>query len=492
MVFGMVHERGANMYLALLAKRNEVGVQLLSRSLHAQVFGKTSFPAPPPSYVNISKQHLKMHGLDPSQGSVLPDLSFTLPPLQGNNLDEHFHRIGQEASQPWLGLATTLSEADLPPTPHHWAIQSGWTKYVHRQDGADFHESVPYPDESAVVFDVETLPNVSPYAIMAVAATPTAWYAWVSPWLLGETEDVVQLPTLGPSDAHRVVIGHNVSYDRLRLADEYHLSGTKTRFLDTLALHVAVRGMSSHQRPAWMKHRKNKTDAVEQTREAMEGLLWTIGDQLAVEEDPVKRAELERRREELLATTDEEMDTTPLEDAQGEVDGAPAEKWEEITAANSLADVARLHCGIEMDKAVRNDFMVSSREEIRNGLHDYLTYCANDVGVTHSVYQKLLPMFRSACPSPVSFAGALTMGSAFLPVNQEWPKYLERAETTYRVLDEKIKKRLVEMAVDAKNLAEDEKWKGDPWLEQMDWTPKKAGPSRGIISEVSYRADTHI
>jgi DNA polymerase gamma 1 len=50
---------------------------------------------------------------------------------------------------------------------------------------------VPYPDKSAVVYNVETLPNVSPYAIMAVAATLTAWYAWVSPWLLGETEDMV-------------------------------------------------------------------------------------------------------------------------------------------------------------------------------------------------------------------------------------------------------------------------------------------------------------
>jgi DNA polymerase gamma 1 len=72
MVFEMVHERGADMYLALLAKRNKVGVQLLSRSLHAQVFGKTSFPAPPPSYVNISKQHLKMHGLGPPRPVIHP------------------------------------------------------------------------------------------------------------------------------------------------------------------------------------------------------------------------------------------------------------------------------------------------------------------------------------------------------------------------------------------------------------------------------------
>jgi DNA polymerase gamma 1 len=75
-------------------------VQLLSRHLHRQIFKDVSFPPPEPRFVRIAREHLEMHGLDPQKGSVLPDTSFTLPPLQGRNIDEHFHRIGVRAARP--------------------------------------------------------------------------------------------------------------------------------------------------------------------------------------------------------------------------------------------------------------------------------------------------------------------------------------------------------------------------------------------------------
>lgn len=158
--------------------------------------------------------------------------------------------------------------------------------------------------------------------------------------------------------------------------------------------------------------------------------------------------------------------------------------WEDITSANSLTDVARLHCGIEMDKAARNDFMECQPAEILENVHDYLTYCANDVAVTHRVYAKVLPEFLESCPTPASFSGMLTMGSSFLTVNESWEKYLGDAERIYRSLEEGVKKRLVNLAVEARSMMENEKWKDDVWLRQLDWTPKVAGKSRGIgISE---------
>ncbi|KAF8515488.1 hypothetical protein BU17DRAFT_17554, partial [Hysterangium stoloniferum] len=65
-----------------------------------------------------------------------------------------------------------LASLQLPPQPDSWVIQSGWTKYWPDEDG--FHEAVECPDEELLVFDVETLPNYSPFAIMACAASPTA------------------------------------------------------------------------------------------------------------------------------------------------------------------------------------------------------------------------------------------------------------------------------------------------------------------------------
>lgn len=468
------------------AKRNEVGVQMLSRQLHEQVFRNITFPPPEPSFVRIAREHLGVHGLDPTQGSVLPDTGFTLPPLQGQTLDEHFYNIGSTSAQPWLSIAQDLATAELPPRPETWQIESGWVKYIDLPDGSGYFEHVPYPEhdgkpENMLVFDVETLPNESPYAIMACAASKHAWYAWISPWLLGESSDPQHLIPLGKTSKPRVVVGHNVSYDRARILEEYTVDMTSNRFLDTMALHVAVKGISSHQRPAWMKHRKDKQQAKEQKEEAVDAVLKLIQEteeKQEEEQDTAKKEDYKRLRQEM-------EDSLPQLQAG---DGVEAEadlsskRWEDITSANSLADVAKLHCNIDMDKTIRNDFMTLSREEIRENVHDYLTYCSSDVAVTHAVFSKVLPAFLETCPSPVSFAGILTMGSALLPVNQEWEKYIENAERTYRELDVKVKIRLMELAHQAKDLVDSGKWKEDVWLSQLDWTPKVAGKSRGILA----------
>ncbi|KZT69109.1 hypothetical protein DAEQUDRAFT_811569 [Daedalea quercina L-15889] len=470
-------------------KRNQLGVQLLSRQLHQQIFRNASFPAPDTSYVGIAQGHLKKHGLDPAQGSVLPNTGFTLPPLQGRNLNEHFHAIGASAAEPWLSLAKDLVGAKLPPRPDHWNIQAGWTRYLYRPDGSSYYEHVEYPEfdgqaEEMLVFDVETLPGYSPYAVMACAASKKAWYSWVSPWLLGETEDMQQLIPMGDRTVPRVVVGHNVSYDRGRILEEYSLDGTQTRFLDTMALHVAVKGISSHQRPAWQKYRKSKERAQQQKEEAIEAvmeLMRQAEERLQSETDPAKIEELGR----LLCDLKDGLPSLQSEDfEEAEEEDMSCQRWEDLTSANSLADVAQLHCGITMDKGIRDDFMTSTREDILQGIQDYLSYCAGDVSVTHAVFRKTLPAFLSACPSPVSFAGVLTMGSSFLTVNEQWEAYLANAERTYKELEEKVKLRLGDLAHQAKEMMRDGRWKSDVWLSQLDWTPKLAGQSRGIQTKV--------
>ncbi|KAI0659928.1 gamma DNA-directed DNA polymerase [Cubamyces menziesii] len=467
-------------------KRSELGVQLLSRELHAQIFRNVSFPSPPKTFVRIAQDHLKAHGLDPSQGSVLPNIGFTLPPLQGRTLDEHFYRIGATAVQPWLTLAQDLAAAQLPPKPDHWHIQAGWTRYLFMEDGSSYSEYVEYPEfegrpEEMLVFDVETMPAYSPYAVMACAASKNAWYSWISPWLLGESSDPKQLIPFGDPTVPRVVVGHNVSYDRGRVLEEYNIHGTQTRFLDTMALHVAVKGISSHQRPAWMQYRKSKEKAKEQRDEAIETvyeLLREAEERLERETDPERKADLERVMREMEESLPSLQAATYTAEPEEDI---TEKRWEDLTSANSLADVARLHCDITMDKETRNDFMTATPEEIREGILNYLDYCSTDVAVTHAVFAKTLPAFLSACPSPVSFAGVLTMGSSFLIVNEEWERYIENAERTYKELEEKVKRRLIDLAHEAKGLMEADKWKDDVWLSQLDWTPKVAGKSRGVL-----------
>lgn len=487
------------------AVRNEVGVQLLSRRLHEQIFKNISFPPPDPRYVTIAQQHLKKHGLDIRQGSRLPDISFDLPPLQGRTLDEHFWNIGAQGAQPWLGKAKAFAEAQIPPQPNpeQWDITtSGWTKY----EPGGISYPVPYPDESEdmLVFDVETLPNYSPFAIMATAASPTAWYAWISPWLLDQSSTPKHLIPFGPSHqsgSERVVVGHNVSYDRARIREEYHIQRTKTRFVDTMALHVAVKGISSGQRPSWIKYTKAKKEKAEQEkredREELEVLLKMVedaGSKLAGEtdEENIKRLEgeidnllkairaQEKQDAEDAARISADLEGMAENAGAGDGGGGAEKRWEDLTSANSLADVAKLHCGIEIDKTVRNDLMTHSPSQILDDIRTYLSYCATDVSTTHAVFTRVLPAFLTACPNPVSFAGVLTMGSSFLSVNGAWKDYLKAAEDKFRELEESVKDKLRELAEAAKQKMEDESWRDDVWLSQLDWSEKAPGKSRGV------------
>lgn len=327
-------------------------------------------------------------------------------------------------------------------------------------------------------FDVESMPKYHPYAVMACAVSENHWYSWISPWLLGEKDDPQQLIPLGDRQRHRVVVGHNISYDRARILEEYHIDGSSTRFIDTMSLHVAVKGISSHQRSAWIKYRKTKDEEEAQNEEVIEAAKYILQEEeakLFEEADAAKRTELHRIQDEI------EKGLLQYGDDNGNDAETSSKRWEDITSANSLADVAKLHCGIEMEKETRNDFMTHTREQILDGLQDYMDYCSSDVAVTHTVYSKVFPSFLASCPSPVTLAGVLMMGSSFLTVNEGWLEYLENAERTYHELDVKIKKRLLDLAEQTKALAKDEEWKKDVWLSQLDWTPKKVGKSRGVI-----------
>lgn len=69
----------------------------------------------------------------------------------------------------------------------------------------------------------------------------------------------------------------------------------------------------------------------------------------------------------------------------------------------------------------------------------------------------LLLMYCCRCPHPVTFAGMLEMGVCYLPVNQNWDRYLEDAQDTYEELQREMKKSLMILADDACQLLQDER-----------------------------------
>jgi DNA polymerase gamma 1 len=410
---------------------NEVGIQQLSSTLHMQVFPSVPYSTDP-KLVELSRIHLKHHNLLGKQSAINPNIDISLPPLQGNSLDEHFYQIGKDVSEPYLTMASAFAKVHLPEPPSKWLKQSGWTRYgkdgsVTRVDG---------PVENSLVFDCETLYKESPFPVMACAASTEAWYGWVSPWLLSESDSPRHLVPFGNgSTSKRIIIGHNVGYDRQRIKDEYHIKQTGNAFLDTMSLHVAVNGMCSRQRPTWMKHQKERLMKEKISSEASSSVNLS----------------------ELLGTLDSENEVSEL--------------WIARSSINSLLDVANFHCNIKMDKTIRDYFGELDRHGVEQRFDELMSYCAVDVSVTHKVYRVVLPAFLDVCPHPVSFGAMLRLCSVFLPVDKTWVDYIERAEDTYMKLSADVQKRLITLAEKALEIRhQPEVWSQDPWLAQLDWS----------------------
>lgn len=417
-----------SLLLPAKARYNEIGVQHLSDHIHPQIFPGLH-PETPPELVELSRQHLAVHELlGKTQDSSLP-VAFQVPELQGKTLDEHFYRLGKDAAEPYLTIAKKYAIASLPQRPRKWIKQSGWTKY--NPDGST--EKVDAPQEELLTFDTEVMYKETSFACMACAASPTAWYAWLSPWLLGESKTDRHLIPLGDPRIPRIVIGHNVGYDRARIQEEYSLEQSKNFFVDTMSLHVATNGMCSRQRPTWVKHNKN--------REMREDIAKS------------EAADLHRLIESGRIADDEE------------------ELWVGRSSINSLRDVAKFHCNITLDKAQREYFGELNRDGIAAQLDELLDYCAADVDVTHKVYRKVFPAFLETCPHPVSFAALRHMSAEILPTNKGWESYIANAEATYQKLSSGVTERLEKLAEKAlKHKSKPEVYEKDPWLSQLDWS----------------------
>lgn len=420
------------------ARFNEIGVQHLSEHVFNQVFPNGSAPAPA-ELVALSKDHLSRHDLLGKNTDNTPPIAFDVPPLHGQTLDEHFHKLGMDCAEPFLTHANQFARENAPPRPRKWERRSGWTKYY--ADGRT--EAVEAPDDKLLCFDTEVMWKQSSFAVMACAMSPTAWYAWLSPWLLGESEADNHLIPLGDPTKDRLIVGHNIGYDRARILEEYDLKQTRNAFMDTMSLHVAVNGMCSQQRPTWMRHKKSKE----------------LRDKIAKETDDAELANL------LASASDREEEE---------------ELWVERSSVNSLREVAKFHLNVTVDKAARDEFGELDRDGVLKKLDHLLDYCAADVAITHRVYKIVFSNFLETCPHPVSFAALRHLSSVILPVDKSWDAYIANTEATYHRLSDAITERLIDLtnkALEIKDSAE--KWGNDPWLRQLDWSGQEIRMVKG-------------
>lgn len=247
----------------------------------------------------------------------------------------------------------------------------------------------------------------------------------------------------------RVVIGHNVSYDRARVKEQYFIEGTKLRFLDTMAMHIAVSGITSYQRNILAADKSTKFEATE-------------------------KVDSSKRKSRFDAYHKEEvMD------------------WKDVSSMNGLNDVHKLYCGgLDLDKEKRNIFVTGSLSDIKEDFQNLVTYCANDTLATYRILTKLFPEYLSRFPHPVTLAGVLEMSTAYLPVNRNWQRYLRDCEDAYGDVERDLTQQLKKEADRSCHLLENELYKRDPWLWDLDWSsqPLKMKKAKAVSSRKSRKA----
>lgn len=176
-----------------------------------------------------------------------------------------------------------------------------------------------------------------------------------------ELKDLINLESKKEQDRpifkeqkERIVVGHNVSYDRSRIKEQYFVEGTKLRFLDTMSLHIAISGITSFQRNMLIAAKSGTNDR------------------------KLKNHQYRGKKEEIL-------------------------EWQNISSFNGLSDVHKLYCGgLGLDKEKRNVFVTGTLSEIKEDFQELATYCAKDCKATYEVLCALIPEYQKRFPHPVT------------------------------------------------------------------------------------------
>ncbi|XP_014216683.1 DNA polymerase subunit gamma-1, mitochondrial [Copidosoma floridanum] len=411
---------------------NEINLQMLPKKLYEHIFGmdidKKNYQS---NDVLLIKEELAKFGLNAERTPEIPEVNVSLPSLQGHNIEDHFRNIAQDQVQPYQVAISQLLNKDLPAIPKNFVFKEGWTRYT--ESGP---ETVEFPLENGLVFDVEVCVKDGPLPVLATAVSPFAWYSWVSKHLVEEihntsfmkktlkTDLLIPLESLKSNNdtylskfqlTPKIVVGHNVSFDRIRVREQYWLTKSATRFLDTMALHISVSGTSSYQRLLLKSKRSKQND----------------------------------------------------------------DNLHSLSSLNNLADVYRLYCGEILDKSKRDIFINGNLNEIKKNFHDSILYCALDVVATYKVLKKVYPIFEKRFPHPATLAGMLELGLAYLPVNRNWLRYLKEAETTYEDLQRESKICLSKKADQECRLLIAKEYTTDPWMWDEDWTTRNLNMKKG-------------
>ncbi|CAG8476276.1 25218_t:CDS:2 [Cetraspora pellucida] len=228
---------------------------------------------------------------------------------------------------------------------------------------------------------------------------------------------------MGNIGKDRLIVGHNVGFDRARIR-EYHHDRSCNSYIDTMSLHVTVSGLCTQHRTSWIKYNK----AIKESK-----------------------------------------DFQSIHDA---------------SSINNLRNIYRFYCQGELDKCLRNYFINSSLDQIVKPevFQKLVAYRADGVFTTHKVLKKLFPRFLKIYPHPISFAGIISMNNKFMTTPKDWDYYIEKIKLIRQEESKPIEKSLQRPAfITLKSYSDDsQSIINNPWLRQLDWsTPPRVKKLKG-------------
>ncbi|CAB4058351.1 POLG [Lepeophtheirus salmonis] len=272
----------------------------------------------------LAKNHLLSCGIqaDTNQSTI-----FSIPDFEFPNLED--------------------SCPDFGKRPSSWVFHKGWTRYDFASGNA---VSCDGPEEECIVFDVEVCVKYGDEPIIASVLSNKFWYSWCSPVLFEENSDgrdriVEPSELISFKKPPNLIIGHNVAYDRARIKEEYRLvQKSRTRFLDTMSLHITVSGMTVEQRAL-----KAKNDSV------------------------------------LLNDWVDKTSMNNLSDVY------------KLYCPDSKP----------LRKSERDVFVQGDLEDIKNDFQNLMSYCSEDTEATYNLSKTLFSLYLQRSPHPASLFGLL-------------------------------------------------------------------------------------
>ena len=424
-------------------QKTPLGYPTLSEDLHERVFAGERIQEMSPQQKRKIIANLKRFGVSVPVDYPENLYSGPLPlgNLKGKNLREHFETVATEQIGKYKEMADRFATCTLPKVPpvHELLLEPGWVRYEQVGDKWKI-EHVDIPLESAFTFDTETFVYKGAYPIIGTAMSEKAAYLWLAAELINPKlpEDEWDEWDMIPIGTDRFVVGHNISYDRVRTREAYTLSRTAPEnfYFDTLSAHVGVSGLAAGQRSMYLLSKK----------------------------DP-----------EALSFSEQRM-----------LKFGP--DWLDKGSTNNMVSTYNLHVAeprdllggectklSETDKETRNIFVVAQDlGQIRNGIANVLVYALNDAFYTAELFQALWPKYRDSTPSMTALCGHYHLNGSIVPLIPHWDEWIDNVEKVYEQFNNEVNE--ICHALVFKYF---EEWKNsndpaayvaqDPWLKQLNW-----------------------